>query len=161
MSDSEKMYKIKAIIYKPLRTKLNNIIDPSASFVGFYRALIKLDNNIRATWAINNTEKKPAAKKPSTFQTASQRAATANTNSSRGSSVSASTFGKNRLSNEEIEKLKKEDKCFIYKETGYIASEYKKGGPRYKKKTTEVKVNNARVEEISSSSSEDSESEKD
>ena len=61
------MYKIKAIIYKPLRTKLNNIIDPLASFVGFYRALVKLDNNIRATWAINNTEKKPAAKKPSIF----------------------------------------------------------------------------------------------
>ena len=38
------MYKIKAIIYKPLRTKLNNIIDPPANFVGFYRALVKLDN---------------------------------------------------------------------------------------------------------------------
>ena len=145
-----------------MRTKFNNIIDPLASFVGFYRALVKLDNNIRVTWAINNTEKKPAAKKPSTFQIAGQRAAAANTNSSRGSSASTSTFGKNRFSNEEIEKLKKEDKCFIYKETGYIASEYKKGGPRYKKKTTEVKVNNARVEEISSSSSsEDSKSEKD
>ena len=42
------MYKIKAAIYKPLRIKLNNIIDPPANFVGFYRALVKLDNNIRA-----------------------------------------------------------------------------------------------------------------
>ena len=58
---------MKAIIYKPLRTKLNNIIDPLANFVGFCRALVKLDNNIRATKAINNTEKKPAARKPSTF----------------------------------------------------------------------------------------------
>ena len=49
MSDSEKMYKIKAAIYKPLRIKLNNIIDPPADFVGFCRALVKLDNNMRAT----------------------------------------------------------------------------------------------------------------
>ena len=56
--------------------------------------------------------------------------------------------------------MKKEGKCFVYKEPGHIASEYKKGGPRYEKKTTEVKVNNARIEEISSSS-EDSESGKD
>ncbi|KAI4286218.1 MAG: hypothetical protein L6R38_000061 [Xanthoria sp. 2 TBL-2021] len=105
MSDSEKIYKIKAVICKPLRTKLNNIIDPPASFVGF----------------------------------SGQRAAAANTNSSRGSSASASTFGKNRLSNEEIEELKKEDKCFVYKEPGYMASEHKKGGLRYEKKTIEVK----------------------
>ena len=160
MSDSEKMYKIKAAICKPLRIKLDNIIDPPADFVGFCRALVKLDNNMRATWAINDTEKKPAARKPSTFQTAGQRAAAANTNFSRGSSASASTFGKNRRSDEEIEKLKKEGKCFVCKEPGHIASEHKKGGPRYEKKTTEVKVNNARIEEISSSS-EDSESGKD
>ena len=48
ISDSEKMYKIKAAIYKPLRIKLNNIIDPPADFVGFCRALVKLDNNMRA-----------------------------------------------------------------------------------------------------------------
>ena len=56
--------------------------------------------------------------------------------------------------------MKKEGKCFVCKEPGYIASEYKKGGPRYEKKTTEVKVNNARIEKISSSE-EDSESGKD
>ena len=48
ISDSEKIYKIKAIIYKLLRIKLNNIIDPPADFVGFCRALVKLDNNMRA-----------------------------------------------------------------------------------------------------------------
>ena len=57
--------------------------------------------------------------------------------------------------------MKKEGKYFVYKEPGYIASKYKKGGPRYEKKTIEVKVNNARIEEISSSFSEDSKSEKD
>ena len=57
--------------------------------------------------------------------------------------------------------MKKEGKCFVYKEPGYIASKYKKGGPRYEKKTTEVKVNNARIEEISSSFLEDSKSGKD
>ena len=36
---------IKAIIYKQLQTKFNNIIDPPASFVEFYRALVKLDND--------------------------------------------------------------------------------------------------------------------
>ena len=78
----------------------------------------------------------------------------------RGSSVLALTFRKNYLSNKKIEKLKKEGKYFIYNEPGYIASKYKKGGPYYKKKTIKVKVNNARIEEISSSS-EDSESGKD
>ena len=39
---------MKAAIYKPLRIKFNNIIDPAANFVGFYRALVKLDNNMRA-----------------------------------------------------------------------------------------------------------------
>ena len=62
--------------------------------------------------------------------------------------VSASTFRKNRLSNKKIEKLKKEGKYFIYKEPGYITSKYKKGVPRYEKKTTKVKVNNTRIEEI-------------
>ena len=48
----------------------------------------------------------------------------------------------------------------MYKKPGYIASKYNKGGPRYEKKTTEVKVNNTRIEEISSSE-EDSKSGKD
>ena len=60
------------------------------------------------------------------------------------------TFRKNCLSNKEIEKLKKEGKYIIYKEPGYLASKYKKGGPYYKKKTTKIKVNNIYIEEISS-----------
>ena len=45
-------------------------------------------------------------------------------------------------------KLIKESKYFIYKKFRYIASEYKKDDLYYEKKTLEVKVNNARVKEV-------------
>ena len=45
-------------------------------------------------------------------------------------------------------KLIKESKYFIYKKFRYIASEYQKDDLYYEKKILEIKVNNARVKEV-------------
>ena len=55
----------------------------------------------------------------------------------------------------------KENKYCVYKKLEYISSKYKKSGFYYKKKITEVKINNIRVKRIIFLFSKNSNSEKD
>lgn len=157
LDEESKIEKLVDVLCNPLRTKWDSVIDKPENLMECIRILTKLDNNMRATWTWNEGDRKEP-KKPATsrYQTAGQRTAAAARTAT--GSTSPAPYNTDRVSGEKQIKLMKEGKCFKCEEVGHMAKDcpHTKKGGKFEKKVTEVKLNRAAVEELSSSSDSDS-----